>query len=230
MWKTSRVHYGGACGGSETTDWIALFLPIIKPGSSAILSPGRLVHPQVPSPLCCALLEGTKPAFGHLAANFGDVKSLFGRCRALIHNLPCKSRVLLHFPGTREIPVPTTAFGFSEPAGSSGLLKFRKEATWCWPYHFNSLTSLPPSLPLPGGWLWWCLCQKLSGTSYENLRGRSWPVLGWNRVFTDFVWLWPNAWQDCLKKRKGLCRSQLRRQGNRTAHIVAIWETEKGGC
>lgn len=129
MWKTSRVHYSGACGGSKTTDRIALFLPIIKLGSSAILSPGRLVHPQVPSPLCCALLEGTKPAFGHLAANFGDVKSLFGRCRALIHNLPCKSRVLLHFPGTREIPVPTTAFGFSEPAGSSGLLKFRKEAT-----------------------------------------------------------------------------------------------------
>lgn len=80
-------------------------------------------------PICCALLEGTKPAFGHLAANFGDVKSLFGRCRALIHSLPCKSRVLLHFPGTREIPIPTIACGLSEPAGNSGLLRFRKEAT-----------------------------------------------------------------------------------------------------
>lgn len=56
-------------------------------------------------------------------------KSLFGCRRALIHCLPCKSCVLLHFPGTRETPVPTVAFGFSEPAGSSGLLKLRKEAT-----------------------------------------------------------------------------------------------------
>lgn len=35
------------------------------------------------------------------------------------------------------------AYGFSEPAGSTGLLKFKEETTWCWLYHFNSL--LPSS-------------------------------------------------------------------------------------
>ena len=75
--------------------------------SPAVVSSGRWLNVEG-GLICCALwMHWTKVSGIYLAANFRDVKGCFVPAERLFIAYLIKSYVLLHFPGTRAILVPT---------------------------------------------------------------------------------------------------------------------------
>lgn len=87
----------------------------------------------------------TGPIFQALGCQLRDVKSCFAPAGHLFIAYLVKVMSYCTFLAPEQPLNLPIAFGFSGPADSTGLLKFKEEATWCWLYNFNSL--LPSSLP-----------------------------------------------------------------------------------
>lgn len=75
------------------------------------------------------ILDALDQYFKHLAANFRDVKSCFAPAGHLFIAYLVKLMSYCTFLASEQPLNLPIAFGFSGPADSTGLLKFKEEAT-----------------------------------------------------------------------------------------------------
>lgn len=113
----------------KITDQIPPFPSIIETQLIQPLFPLKndLILKKVVLCYCAFWMQGR--CFRHLAANFRDVRSCFvpAGCFFIAYLVNVMSSCIFLAP-EQSLYLPT-AFGFSEPTDSAGLLKFKEEAT-----------------------------------------------------------------------------------------------------